>query len=126
MPSYVPIVGILELLSLVVATPVISVFIAYAGWNGKPKGFSRRNYFIAFVVIGPISICLMVLAQRMRADVRTAQYIVQVVCFFVGAFLLGSPGGVGWAPSPIGPRRKPDGRLRGKQAGLTAIFADSP
>ena len=106
MPSYVPIVGILELLSLVVATQVISVFIAYAGWNGKPKGFSRRNYFIAFVVIGPISICLMVLAQRMRADVRTAQYIVQVVCFFVGAFLLGVSGGCGLGALTYRPPQK--------------------
>lgn len=105
-PFYVPIVGILELLTLVVATPATSVFIAYAAWNGKPKGFGRQNYFMAFVVIGAISVCLMILAQRMHAEVRTAQYFVQVVCFLVGAFFLGVSSGCGLGALTYRPPQK--------------------
>jgi len=50
-------------------------------------------YWTAFAAATGVSFFLMVFAQRMQADVRTWQYLVQVACFGLGAPLFGVAGG---------------------------------
>jgi uncharacterized membrane protein len=50
-------------------------------------------YWTAFMVAGAVSFFLMFFAVRMQADVRTTQYLLQLVCFFFGAALFGVAGG---------------------------------
>jgi hypothetical protein len=83
----------LLLFAFFVVVPVIAAAIGYAAWKGKPKNFSREMYWTAFASAIVASGFLMLFAQRMQADVRTWQYIVQVTCLGVGALLLGVAGG---------------------------------
>jgi len=68
----------LFLLGFFVVVPSIAAVIGYAAWKGKPKNFGRDMYWTAFVVAIAASSFLMVYAQRMHADVRTSQYLVQI------------------------------------------------
>ncbi len=92
-PAYLPIVDVLELITLFVVGPLISAAIGIAAWRGKPTGLNREKYGIAFVVLGAIGFCLLMFVQRMQADVRTLQYFLQLACFVVGALFLGVAGG---------------------------------
>ena len=76
-----------------VAVPAIAIVIGYAAWNGKPKNWDRSTYWTAFAVSIIASASLMVYAQRMQADVRTPQYIVQLALFGLGVILFGIAGG---------------------------------
>jgi hypothetical protein len=64
-------------------------------WKGKPKTFSRDTFALAFVATMMVSGFLMVYAQRMHADVRTRQYVLQLACFELGALLFCIAGGCG-------------------------------
>ena len=78
-----------------VVVPSIATAIGYAAWKGKPKNLDREMYWTAFATATGVSLFLMVFAQRMHADVRTWQYLAQVVCFGLGALLFGVAGGCG-------------------------------
>ena len=79
----------LLLFVLFVVAPSISAAIGYAAWKGKLKNFDREMYWTAFVALGGVSGFLLVFAQRMHADVRTWQYLLQLTCFGLGALLFG-------------------------------------
>jgi hypothetical protein len=87
----------LLLFVLFVVAPSIAAVIGYAAWKGKPKNFEREMYWTAFVALGGVSGFLLVFAQRMHADVRTWQYLLQLACFGLGALLLGVAMGCGVA-----------------------------
>lgn len=53
----------------------------------------RQMYWTAFAAATGVSLFLMVFAQRMHADVRTWQYLAQLVVFGLGAVLFGVAGG---------------------------------
>jgi Na+/H+-translocating membrane pyrophosphatase len=69
--------------------------IGYAARKGRPKSFNRDMFVLAFVATVMVSGSLMVYAQRMDADVRTRQCLLQVACFELGAVLFGIAGGCG-------------------------------
>jgi hypothetical protein len=77
------------LFALFVVAPSIAAAIGYAAWKGKLKNFDRGMYWTSFVALGGVSSFLLVFAQRMHADVRTWQYLLQLVCFGLGTLLLG-------------------------------------
>lgn len=83
----------LFLLVFFVVVPAIAAVIGYAAWRGKPKNWDRSTYWTAFAVSVIASGFLMVYAQRMQADVRTPQYIVEIALFGLGAVLFGVAGG---------------------------------
>src|ERR1700694_1076936 len=85
--------SVLFLFTFFVVVPSIAAAIGYAAWKGKPKNFSREMYWTAFAAASAISVFLMIYAQRMRADVRTWQYLTQIACFGSGALLFGVAGG---------------------------------
>jgi len=74
---------------LFVVAPSIAAAIGYAAWKCQLKNFGRGLYWTAFVTLGGVSGFLLVFAQRMQADVRTWQYLLQLACFVLGALLLG-------------------------------------
>jgi membrane protease YdiL (CAAX protease family) len=76
-----------------VIVPSIAAAIGYAAWKGKPKNFDREMYWTAFAAATGVSLFLMLFAQRMNADVRTWQYLLQLACFSLGALLFGVAGG---------------------------------
>jgi hypothetical protein len=83
------------LLTLFAGAPAIAAAIGYAAWKGKPKGLDRGTFVMAFVATIAASGFLMVYAQRMQADIRTWQYLLQLACFELGALLFGVAGGCG-------------------------------
>jgi multisubunit Na+/H+ antiporter MnhG subunit len=85
--------AVLLVLAFFLAVPAIAVAIGYAAWKGKPQNFSRGMYWTAFVAAIAVSLFLMVYAQRMHADVRTWQYLVQIACFGLGVLVFGVAGG---------------------------------
>ena len=87
----------LLLLTLFVGTPTIAAAIGYAAWKGKPKTFNRDTFVLGFIATLMVSGFLIVYAQRMHADVRTWQYLLQLACFEFGVLLLGIGAGCGAA-----------------------------
>lgn len=83
------------LFTVFLGAPAIAAAIGYAARKGKPKTFSRDTFALAFVATMMVSGFLMVYAQRMHADVRTRQYVLQLACFELGALLFGIAGGCG-------------------------------
>jgi hypothetical protein len=77
------------------AAPAIAAMVGYIAWKGKPTNFDRGMYFTAFVVAGGIAAFLIACAIRMKADVRSWQYILQLACFIVGALIFGVAMGCG-------------------------------
>jgi hypothetical protein len=83
----------LLLLTVFLLVASIAAAIGYAAWKGKPKNFNREMYWTGFAAALVASLFLMVVAQRMHADVRTSLYAVQLACFGLGALLFGVAGG---------------------------------
>jgi multisubunit Na+/H+ antiporter MnhG subunit len=81
------------LLGLIIAIPWITFAIGRAAWNGKPKNFSRFNYWLVFVAAIGVFGFVFVYAQRMSADVRTPQYVVQTLLMGVAEVFFGIAGG---------------------------------
>jgi hypothetical protein len=81
------------LLTVFVGAPTIAAAIGYAAWKGRRKTFSRDTFVLAFLATLMISGFLIAYAQRMQADVRTWQFLLQLVCFEAGVLLLGIAGG---------------------------------
>jgi formate-dependent nitrite reductase membrane component NrfD len=108
----VSIVDGLLLLIFFVGVPSIAVAIAYTAWKGRPKSFDRESDMLGFVACILASGFLLVYAQRMHADVRTWQYLVQIACGGFGLLLFGIAMGCGigiftcWRRS--GPQKPPE------------------
>ena len=79
----------LEALTFFVLAPLITVAIGYAAWRGKFPTVNLGQYVIACVASGITGLVLVCFAKWLNADVRTAQYLVQVACFLIGFLLLG-------------------------------------
>jgi uncharacterized membrane protein len=81
------------LLTLFVGTPTVAATIGYAASKGRPKTFNRDTFVLGFLATVMVSGILIVYAQRIHADVRTWQYVLQLACFELGVLLLGVAGG---------------------------------
>ncbi len=87
------IIDVLLVFTILVGAPAISFAIGYAAWNGRPKNFSRELYWTLFVVTIFLGVALIFYAQRMHADVRSWQFLVQLACMVPGFLLFGVAGG---------------------------------
>lgn len=84
-------------LSVFAGIPTIAATIGYAAWKGGLKSFSRDTFVLGFIATLMVSAFVIVYAQRMHADVRTWQYLLQLACFELGVLLVGIAGGCGIA-----------------------------
>jgi hypothetical protein len=87
------ILDLLLLFILFVMAPVIAVLIARAAWKGKPNNFNRQKYLIACVGSAIIACVLMVNAHWLQADITTGKFLVELICFILGAVIFGVAGG---------------------------------
>jgi hypothetical protein len=87
------ILDLMLLFILFVLAPVIAAVIARAAWKGKPDNFTREKYFL-MVVVSAIAACvLMINAHWLQADITTPKFLIELICFILGAVLFGVAGG---------------------------------
>lgn len=79
----------MQLLTLFVVGPAIAIAIAYAAWRGNPHNFNPKRYGTACVASGLTASLLFAFAKWMNADVRTAQYFLQLTCVLISGLLFG-------------------------------------
>lgn len=82
-----------ELLAFFILLPGVTLAIAILAWQGKPKNFNRSTYWTAFMCAMLASVLLFVFCQRMHADVRTWQYLVQLSLFVLSVLWMGIAAG---------------------------------
>jgi len=85
-------VGLL-FIAFFVVVPVIAAVIGYAAWIGKPRNFGRDMYWTAFIAATAAAGFLFVYSQRMKADVRTWEYLVQIGLFSLAIVFSGIASG---------------------------------
>jgi hypothetical protein len=96
-PEYLWLAGVIQLLTFFVVGPVLAIAIGYAAWRGKPKDFNPKRYGIVCVTSGATAVLLIVFAKWMNADVRTAQYFLQLSCVLLSGLLFGVFMGCGFS-----------------------------
>ena len=96
-PDYLWLTGAIQLLTIFVVGPLVGSAIAYAAWRGKPQGFRAEHYVVAWIASGAAVLLLFGFAKHLNADVRTAQYFLQLSCVLLGGVLFGAFMGSGLA-----------------------------
>jgi hypothetical protein len=87
----------MQLLTFFVVGPVLAIAIAYAAWRGNPQDFNRERYRMVCVASGITAFLLFGFAKWMNADVRTAQYFLQLACVLLSGLLVGVSMGCGFS-----------------------------
>ncbi|HEV7220618.1 MAG: hypothetical protein ACHP8A_03505 [Terriglobales bacterium] len=88
-PKYLWLADALQLLVFFVVGPVLAIAIAYSGWRGKSRRFTSERFGIVCVVSGIAAVLMLVCARRINADVRDAQYFLQLGCMLLSGLLFG-------------------------------------
>jgi len=88
-PDYLWVTGALQLLTFFVVAPMLAIAIGYAAWQGRPQNFDRERYGMTSVASGIASAFLFAYAKHINADVRTAQYFMQLACVLLSGLLFG-------------------------------------
>ena len=96
-PNYLVLTGALQLLTFFVIGPAIGVAIASGAWRGKSPRFDPERYGVLCLAAGVAALLLFGIAKWMNADVRTARYLLQVVCVLLGGLLFGVCMGCGFS-----------------------------
>jgi hypothetical protein len=96
-PDYLWLAGAIELLTFFFIGPVLAIAIAYASWRAKPQNVTPDRYGIVCVVSGATAFVLFAFAKWLNADVRTAQYFLQLGCVLLSGLLFGVFSGCGFS-----------------------------
>ncbi len=94
-PEYLWLTGALELLTFFVVAPILAIAIAYSAWRRRPH-FPERHGVVC-VASGLAALLLFGFAKWMNADVRTAQYFLQLACVLLSGLLFGVFMGCGFS-----------------------------
>lgn len=89
----VSVVDYFVLLTLFVGCPSLSAVIGYSAWKGRLVGFSWKTFLKIGLLANALGAILLIYAQRLGADIRSLQYVWQVLCVVVSAALFGIAGG---------------------------------
>ena len=87
------ILDLMLLFILFVLAPLVAAVIARAAWKGKPDNFNREKYIVALVASTIIACVLMVNAHWLQADITSGKFLVELICFILGAAMFGVAGG---------------------------------
>ena len=82
-------VPILHALVILVGVPAVAIVIARAAWMGKPSNWDRSMYWTAYAASMIAAAFLIYYAQQMHANMRSWQYLVQIVVFYIGLGMIG-------------------------------------
>jgi hypothetical protein len=82
-PHYLWMTEGLELLTLFVIGPALGIVIAYRAWREKRHNHDSRRYGTRCIALGLAALLLFGFAKWLNADVRTAQYFLQLVSFLL-------------------------------------------
>ena len=99
-PRYLWLVDVVQFLTIFFIGPVLGFVIGYAAWRGKPRNLNPQRYGddrVLFVASSVTAFLLLGFAKWLNADVRTAQFFLQVVCVLLGGLLLGVGTGCGFS-----------------------------
>lgn len=88
-PKYLFLADALQLLTFFIIAPLLAIALAYAAWRGKPQRFTLQRYEVVCVVSGAMAFLLFGFARWMNADIRTAQYFLQLTCVLASGLLFG-------------------------------------
>jgi hypothetical protein len=94
-PHYLWLTGAMQLLTIFVVAPAIAMAIAFSAWREEPQKLNPERYGIVCVSSGVTASLLLGFAKWMNADVRTAQYFLQLACVLVSGLLFGVCMGTG-------------------------------
>jgi hypothetical protein len=96
-PEYLWLTDAMQLLTFFVIGPALAIAITYRAWRGKPQSLNLERYGMLCVTSGVAGLLLFGFAKWINADVRTAQYFLQVACVLLSGLLLGVFMGCGWS-----------------------------
>jgi hypothetical protein len=95
-PKYLWLTDALQLLTFFIVGPVLAIAIGYGAWRRTPQNFDLKRHGIVCVASGIAAFLLFGFAKWMNADVRTAQYFLQLACVLLSGLLFGVYMGYGF------------------------------
>src|ERR1035441_2506872 len=96
-PRYLWLADALQLLVFFVVGPALAIAIAYAAWRRKSQRFNSERFGMVCATSGVAGALMLVCAQRINADVREAEYFLQLACMLLSGLLFGVFMGCGGA-----------------------------
>lgn len=88
-PHYLWLPETVELLTFFVISPALTIVVAYRAWRDKNDSLNPRHASVRCLVYCGTALLLLGLAMWMHADVRTLQYLPQLMCTLLGFLLFG-------------------------------------
>jgi hypothetical protein len=88
-PDYLWLTDAMVLLTFFVLGPAVAIVIAYAAWRRELPDVIADRYGLLCVASGVTAVLLFGFAKWIGADVRTAQYFLQLACGLLSGLLFG-------------------------------------
>jgi hypothetical protein len=96
-PDHLWLTDAMQFLSFFAIGPAIAIAITWRTWRGKPQNLNLRRFGVLCLMSGVTGSLLFGLAKWINADVRTAQYFLQLARVLLSALLFGVFMGCGWS-----------------------------
>jgi hypothetical protein len=88
-PEYLWLTGAMQLLTFFVVGPALAIAIAYGAWRGKQQNLNPVRYGMLCITSGVAAFLLFGFAKWINADVRTAQYFLELACVLLSGLFFG-------------------------------------
>jgi hypothetical protein len=79
----------MQLLTFFVVGPALAIAIAYGAWRGKQQNLNPVRYGMLCITSGVAAFLLFGFAKWINADVRTAQYFLELACVLLSGLFFG-------------------------------------
>jgi hypothetical protein len=87
----------MQLLTFFVVGPALAIAIAYGAWRGKQQNLNPVRYGMLCITSGVAAFLLFGFAKWINADVRTAQYFLELACVLLSGLFFGVFVGCGFS-----------------------------